>query len=308
MNINKETPVSDLERAARIKADFSLLLVTLIWGFAFVVQRYAAPMVGVFLFNGLRFALGALALIPIAFLYQPQEPVLPGINHKNIGYVILAGFLLFTGAAFQQAGLIYTPAGNAGFITGLYVIFVPLIMALFLHQWPRPVIWIAAGLAVSGLYLLSASGSMPPNIGDGYVLISSLIWSLHVILIGWLVVRMDLMQFAIGQYLFCALFSIVIGLSIEGKTLGDMQGAWWAILFTGVISVAIGYTLQAAAQRVAPPSDAVIILSVEAIFAAIFGWLLLDEYLTPIQILGCGIILFGMLLSQSHLLRKEPHA
>jgi len=307
MNIYKDTPRSDIERAARIKADFSLLLVTLIWGFAFVVQRYAAPVVGVFLFNGLRFALGALVLIPISFIYKPQGHVLPGINRKNIGYVILAGFLLFAGAAFQQAGLIYTPAGNAGFITGLYVIFVPLIMALVLHQWPRPVIWIAAGLAVSGLYLLSASGTLRPNIGDGYVLISSLIWSLHVILTGWLVIRMDLMQFAFGQYLFCALFSIIVGLSLEGKTLGDMQGAWWAILFTGVISVAIGYTLLAIAQRTAPPADAVIILSVEAIFAAFFGWILLDEYLTSIQILGCGIILAGMLLSQSHLLRKENH-
>jgi drug/metabolite transporter (DMT)-like permease len=149
---------------------------------------------------------------------------------------------------------------------------------------------------------------MRPNIGDGYELVSSLIWSLHVILTGWLVVRMDVKQYAIGQYLFCALFSLIVGLAVEGKTLVDMQGAWWAIIFTGVISVAIGYTLLAAAQRVAPPSDTVIILSVEAVFAALFGWLLLDEYLTPIQILGCGIILSGMLLSQSHLLRKESHA
>jgi len=308
LNINKKSPGSDLERSARIKADFSLLSVTLIWGFAFVVQRYAAPQVGVFLFNGLRFTLGALALVPVVFVHQSKGSGLPGINRKNIGYVILAGCLLFAGAALQQAGLIYTTAGNAGFITGLYVIFVPLIMALVLHQKPRPVIWIAAGMAVTGLYLLSASGSMQPNIGDGYVLISSLIWSLHVILTGWLVVRMDVKQFAIGQYLFCALFSVIVSLSIGGKTLVDMRGAWWAIIFTGVVSVAIGYTLLASAQRIAPPSDTAIILSIEAVFAALFGWLLLDEYLTSIQILGCGIILSGMLLSQSHLLRKESHA
>ena len=305
MHTGKTYPDPASQRSARIKADLSLLVVTLIWGFAFVVQRFAAPQVGVFLFNGLRFALGALVLIPIAVFTRLQDHILPGITRKNIAYVMLAGLLLFAGAALQQAGLIFTPAGNAGFITGLYVIFVPLIMALGLRQWPRPVVWIAAGLAVTGLYLLSAGGTLQPNIGDVYVLISAFIWSLHVILTGWMVVRMDTFQFVIGQYLFCAVLSISTGLLFEGRTLLDMQGGWWAVIFTGVFSVALGYTLLALAQRVAPPSDTVIILSGEAVFAAFFGWVLLDEYLTPIQILGCGIILAGMLLSQSDLLRKE---
>lgn len=308
MSVNQRISITKPSRTRRIRADLSLLFVTFIWGFAFAVQRYAAPQVGIFLFNGLRFALGALVIVPITLLTPSSDPALPGINRANIGYVLLAGLLLAAGAALQQAGLIYTTAGNAGFITGLYVIFVPIFMALGMHHRPKPVIWVAAVLALIGLYLLSASGPLRPNIGDGLVLVSAVVWSLHVILIGWLVARMDILKFAFGQYLVCALLSIAAGLVFEGKSMADMRGAWWAIVFTGAISVAVGYTLQASAQRFAPPADAAIILSVEAVFAAFFGWLLLGEHLTFTQIMGCGIILFGMLLSQSHLFFNKNSA
>lgn len=289
----------------RLRADLALLLVTLIWGLAFVVQRYAAPQVGVFLFNGIRFLLAALVLMPFALSGRKSWKSLQSHSRGLFLSVMLAGFLLFAGAAFQQAGLLYTTAGNAGFITGLYVIFIPLILALVLHQSPRPVIWVSAGLALGGLYLLSSGGVTRPNIGDLLVLASALIWACHVILIGWIVLRMDVLPFVIGQYLVCAAFSILTGLLFEDKTLNDMLQAWQVLFFTGVISVGIGYTLQAASQRITPPADAAIILSVEAIFAAIFGWVLLEEYLNGIQILGCVIIFAGMLLSQSDLFLKK---
>jgi drug/metabolite transporter (DMT)-like permease len=289
----------------RLKADFALLFVTLIWGLAFVVQRYSAPQVGVFLFNGIRFLLGALVLIPLTITGSTRRQDLTWKNRKVLLSVVLAGILLFAGAAFQQAGLLYTTAGNAGFITGLYVIFIPLILAVAFRQSPRTIIWISAGFALCGLYLLSSGGVAGLNIGDLLVLISALIWACHVILIGWIVLKIDVLLFVIGQYLVCAAFSISGGMLIEGKTLADLLQAWQVLLFTGVISVGIGYTLQAASQKIAPPADAAIILSAEAIFAALFGWILLDEYLTGIQILGCVIIFAGMLLSQSEFLFKK---
>jgi drug/metabolite transporter (DMT)-like permease len=307
MTVRGKPFISKPSPEQRLKADFALLFVTLIWGLAFVVQRYAAPQVGVFLFNGIRFLLGALVLIPLAIYSRKGHTGTTLINREFILSSILAGILLFAGAAFQQAGLLFTTAGNAGFITGLYVIFIPIILALALRQSPRPVIWISAGLALCGLYLLSSGGVARPNIGDLLVLVSALIWACHVILIGWIVLKVELLPFVIGQYLVCGVLSILAGNLFGSKTPVDMLNSWQVLIFTGVISVGIGYTLQAASQRIAPPADAAIILSAEAIFAAFFGWILLDEYLNGIQIFGCVIIFAGMLLSQSDVILEHKN-
>ena len=294
-------------RGQRIGADLTLLLVSIIWGSAFVAQRIAAVQMGVFWFNGLRFLLGALVLLPFAWRErvgaQNQERragmrrVLPGI--------LAAGALLWGGAALQQAGLRYTTAGNAGFITGLYVVLIPLILAISGRSRPGWMVWTASGMAALGLFLLSTGGQMRMNPGDGLELAGAFFWALHVILIGWLVRRIPVLDLSIGQYLVCAALSIATGWWVEQGVQPALLQGWWAILYTGVLSVGLGYTLQAKGQRLAPPADAAVILSSEAVFAALFGWIILSERLAPLQLLGCGIMFAGMLLVQYGSLRRN---
>jgi drug/metabolite transporter (DMT)-like permease len=284
------------ERRLRLQADLTLLLVSIIWGSAFVAQRVAAAKIGVFWFNGLRFLLGALVLLP--FAWRDLYPVITG-RRKEIAGILAAGFFLWAGAAFQQAGLIYTTAGNAGFITGLYVVLIPIFLALRGTQRPPLLTWVASFLAAVGLFLLSTGGKMQLNPGDSLELLGAVFWALHVILVGWLVQRMPILALAVGQYLACAAFSLGAGLLFERNTLPALAQGWWAIAYTGLLSVGLGYTLQAKGQRLAPPVDAAIILSTEAVFAALSGWIILAERLTVTQLAGCGVMLAGMLLAQS---------
>jgi drug/metabolite transporter (DMT)-like permease len=207
--------------------------------------------------------------------------------------------MLFVGASLQQWGMRYTTAGNAGFITGLYVVLVPLLLAVFWHQKPRRSIVIAALVAATGLYLLSTGGSLRLNPGDGLELGGAFLWAGHVILIGWLAQRANVFRISIGQNLICGLLSLgAFALLAQPDPWLGLKESWWAIVYTGVLSIGIGYTLQIVGQREAPPSDAAIILSGEAVFAALFGWLWLNEQLSGIQLLGCGLILAGMFLAQ----------
>jgi drug/metabolite transporter (DMT)-like permease len=283
----------------RFQADLILLSVSLIWGSAFVVQRIVAGNNSVFLFNGLRFLLAGLMLLPIVWLKGRNHSVPEPLRRQGLLGIGLAGLLLTCGAGLQQAGLRYTTAGNAGFITGLYVVLIPIIQALFLRRSPLIFIWIAALLSASGLFLLSTGGDLSINIGDFLELAGAFFWALHVIWIGYMVKSVDGFQLATGQYLVCGITSIVLGLLIEPDQAANLTDAAWAIIYTGIISVGLGYTLQIFGQKVAPPADAAIILSLEAVFAALFGWIFLSEELTVLQLIGCGIMLSGMLLAQA---------
>ncbi|MBN2550723.1 MAG: DMT family transporter [Anaerolineales bacterium] len=298
------SPADTAGRKHRLQADLALLLTSLIWGSAFVVQRLAAMEAGVFLFNGLRFLLAALAVLPLARLpiFGPRAIKPP--QKKELLGVLLLGLMLWGGAGFQQAGLRLTTAGNAGFITGLYVVFIPLILALGLRRTPRPVVWLAALLAAVGLFLLSTGGQMRVNPGDLLELVCAVFWACHLVLIGELVRRVDMRVVVIGQYLVCGTFSTATGVFLEPDVWPALLQNWWTVAYTGLLSVGLGYTLQALAQRYAPPADAAIILSVEAAFAAAFGWLFLGEVLNGWQLLGCGVMLAGMLIAQADILQK----
>lgn len=282
-----------------------LLFVAVVWGLAFVVQRFAAAEVGLFTFNGVRFLLGALALTPLLLLKhrvggaEPMKMAEPKERARTRLGLLAAGVLLMLGAAFQQAGLKFTSAGNAGFITGLYVVLIPVFLAIGWRRAPKGITWLAAALAATGLFLLSTGGRMQINRGDLLELIGAVFWTLHVILIGWMVERMEVLKFAAGQYLVCGLISLALGLLIESQDLSVLLDNWRLVAYTGLISVGLGYTLQAAGQRYAPPADAAIILSMEAVFAAFSGWIFIQERLGPVQIAGSGIMLLGMLLAQS---------
>lgn len=272
-----------------------LLFVAVVWGSAFVAQRIAAPQMGIFTFNGLRFLLAGIVLLPAAFHNRLK---LKELDRKSLAGILLAGILLWGGATLQHAGLRSTTAANAGFITGLYVVLVPIILAVLFKRRSSPLIWSSAILAVVGLFLLSTGGKFRVNIGDILEMGGAFFWAFHVILIGWLVKRVNIYHLAVGQYLICGALGLAAGLLLERNSAIISSVLWWSVLYTGLISVALGYTLQAYGQRTAPPTDAAIILSAEAVFAALFGWLILSESLTTIQLIGCAVILSSILLSQ----------
>ncbi len=276
----------------RLKSDIILFIVAMVWGSAFVGQRFAAQHIGPFLFNGSRFILAALILLPLA-LKQKKK-----LNFKKMHFTALIGLILFIAGYLQQAGLKYTTAGNAGFITGLYVVFVPVFLAFFFHQRLSWSSWVAAFIATIGLFLLSVQDNFTLAPGDSLELLGAIFWALHVILISKIIKEMEILHFAIGQFAIAGILNLIVGFIFESQTLPGFTVAWWAVAYTGILSVGIGYTLQAVGQRHSPPTDAAIILSMEAIFAAAFGYLFLNEILTLQQLLGCVLILAGIIVAQ----------
>lgn len=304
MSLPVSSPIRSPRFSQRLRADLLLFGVAVIWGSAFVVQRIAAVQVGVFWFTGMRFLAGAAVLLPLAWLPAFQRPGLSGLSRRTLPWVIAAGALLWGGGALQQAGLQTTTAGNAGFITGLYVVFIPLIQSLLFRLRLRRVIWLAAGLAALGLFFLSTGGALRLNPGDALELAGAVLWALHVILVSHLVRRLNVILFSIGQYTACGLLGLASGWLLEPGGWLALQRNAWVVLYAGCLSVGVGYTLQAVGQRVSPPADAAILLSLEAVFAVFFEWLILGVGLRPVQLLGCAIILAGMLLAQAEAFRS----
>jgi len=290
--------------AHKLKADGLLMLTALIWGAAFVAQRLGMEHVGPFTFNGVRFALGALALQPLIWKMQQtraREGGGSGIASRRLILCgLAAGCVLFAGAALQQVGIVHTTAGKAGFITGLYVVMVPL-FGLALGQRAGTGTWIGALAAAFGLYLLSVNEDFSIAYGDVLELIGAVFWAGHVLLIGKLSPGMDgvdAVKLAAAQFVVCAALSLGAGIALEPITLAGLSGAAVPILYGGLMSVGVAYTLQVVAQRDADPAHAAIILSLEAVFAAVTGYFMLDEVLSMRAMLGCGLMLGGMLLSQ----------
>ena len=276
----------------RIVADLILLTAAIIWGGGFVAQRAASFHLGYFAFNAIRFLLAGLTLLP--FVLKRFSGA-----RKNLGWILLAGFLLFAGSGLQQAGLETTTAGAAGFITGIYVVLVPILLSLFWKKRSSPVIWVAAVAALAGTYSLSTGGSgLNPSTGDLIVLAGSLLWALHVIVVGMAVHKLDVFAFSVGQFIVCGTLHLGMSLLVEPPTLAAMQASWLALVYAGFGSVALGFTLQAVGQRNAPAADAALILSLEAVFAALAGVFFLGEYLNRVQLLGCGIIMAAIITAQ----------
>lgn len=282
-----------------LHADLLLLLTAAIWGFAFVAQRVGMDHVGPFTYNAIRFAIGSVSLTPLIILTERKKTseVSGGNGRAILTGGIMAGVLLFAGASLQQAGLVYTTAGNAGFITGLYVVIVPL-LGLFWKQRPEFGTWIGAILAVAGLYFLSITDAFTISFGDFLVLVSAFFWAAHVLLIGWLSPKMNSLKLASAQFAVCSLFSFMVAFGIETISIAGILKATIPILYGGLFSVGVAYTLQVVAQRHAHPAHSAILLSLEGVFAALGGWLLLNEMFTMRSVFGCGLILTGMLLSE----------
>jgi len=286
--------------ANKLKADGLLMLTALIWGAAFVAQRLGMDHVGPFTFNGVRFALGALALQPLIWRMQKGRSAPGASTGRIIRCGLFAGAVLFAGAALQQVGIVHTTAGKAGFITGLYVVMVPL-FGLALGQRAGAGTWIGALAAAVGLYLLSVNEDFSIAYGDVLELIGAVFWAGHVLLIGKLSPGMDgtdAVKLAAAQFVTCSVLSLGAAVAVESITWAGVSGAGIPILYGGLMSVGVAYTLQVVAQRDADPAHAAIILSLEAVFAAVAGYFILGELLTMRAFLGCGLMLGGMLISQ----------
>jgi drug/metabolite transporter (DMT)-like permease len=291
-----------------LKSNILLFITAIIWGFAFVAQRAGMEFVGPYTFNAIRFALGALSLIPLMILIKKSKfDDKRNETFKNNYFIyggIVAGIILFLGSTFQQTGVVYTTAGKAGFITGLYVIFVPL-FGIFLKNKTSAVTWIGAIIAVSGLYLLSVTESFSMSLGDLLVLVSGFFWAIHVLLIGKISPKTDPIKLAFLQFIICSLLSLIAALISETSTINNIYDASIPILYAGIGSVGIAYTLQIVAQREANPANAAIIMSLEAVFAVLGGWLVLNETIPVRGLIGCALMLTGMIVSQLYLLTKN---
>ena len=290
-------------RSQALRADILMLITAAIWGAAFVAQRLGMDAIGPFLYTGLRFTLGALILLPL-LLILPKPAVKRPLNRGMLLGGLLMGLALTLGINLQQVGLLFTSVTNSGFITGLYVIIVPL-LGLFLGHRTGLGTWMGACLAVLGMFLLSVGEGFQVASGDWLQLAGACVWGVHVLLVGFFASRYDPIRLAILQFAVCALFSLILALVFEEIKLGAILAAGSAILYGGVIAVAIGYTLQVVAQRHAIASHAAIILSLEAVFAAIAGALMLDESLHARGYIGCALMLAGMLIAQ---LWPQKHA
>ncbi|MDA7756763.1 DMT family transporter [Opitutales bacterium] len=289
----------------QFQANLILLITALIWGFGFVAQRMGMDHLGPYSFNVCRFLVGALSLLPLLFFLRKKESGSTELNPSFWKFSIFAGFALFGGATLQQVGIQYTTVGKAGFITGLYVVIVPIIGFSLRQKIGK---WTVYGclLAVIGLYLLSAKEDFSMGWGESLVLMGAFFWAIHVQVIGSATKHnLDPLKLALVQYLVCAGLNLILSLSLETFTLDRVMLASGAIAYAGVVSVGIAFTLQVVAQKKVDPSRAAIILNLEAVFAVLAGWLFFTEVLSTKEWVGCGLMFLGMILSQIPTRKKQ---
>jgi drug/metabolite transporter (DMT)-like permease len=292
-------------KGKELRSSVLLLITAAIWGFAFVAQRVGMKHIGPFTYSGVRFALGSLSLLPIIFFMKRKENGEQKDDMKDVfKYGAIAGSVLFMAASLQQVGLLYTTAGKAGFITSLYIVIVPIIGIVLKHKAGLN-IWAGAIVAAIGLYFLSINEDLTIEFGDMLELIGAVFWGLHIIVIGSFVSKVDAVKLSSVQFAVCAIWSLIAAFIFEDVNMVGIKAATVPILYGGLISAGIAYTLQAVAQKSAKASHAAIALSMEAVFAAIGGILLLGETLPLRGYMGCLLMLAGMLISQADNFKKS---
>jgi drug/metabolite transporter (DMT)-like permease len=282
----------------KLKGDLILLTAAIIWGFAFVAQKAGMDYIGPFTYNGIRFFMGATVLLPLLY-YQVRKDrsIIKNVNKKVFWSSILAGLILFVAVSLQQSGIVYTTSGNAGFITGLYIIFVPFI-GYFLKHKIRLNNWLGAIIALIGLYFLSITSGFRMQKGDILVLLCAFFWTIHILIIARLTLTANSIVISCIQFYVCAILCSISAVAFETVSMHNITDATIPILYGGLLSIPVAYTLQVVGQKFTPPSEASIILSLEALFAAIGGWLILNEVFTFRSILGCLLMLAGIIISQ----------
>jgi drug/metabolite transporter (DMT)-like permease len=279
---------------SRIQANLLLLLAAAIWGGGFVAQSTAMKSIGPFWFIGLRFAVATIVVLP--FVWMENRKTTQPLTPRNWLSFLLIGIALFGGAATQQLGLLTTTVTNSSFITGLYVVFVPLIAVIFLRRAPHWIIWPAALMALGGIYLLSGGSFSRLTIGDFLTVICALFWAAQITLAGAAVnetgrpLGISAMQFAVT-----AVLALAVAAAIEPISMAAIRSALGEILYVGIFSSGLAFALQVIGQRYTTAPQAAIFLSSEALFGASLGALLLGETIGPIGYAGCALMFAAML-------------
>ncbi|SDQ13942.1 Permease of the drug/metabolite transporter (DMT) superfamily [Paraburkholderia fungorum] len=285
-----------------LRANLLMLIAAIIWGSAFVAQRLSFDAIGPFLFTGLRFLLGALVVLTMIVCVRRSalaEVTKRGPNgaRELLGAGGSLGVVLAVSISLQQIGLQYTKIANAGFISSLYVVIVPLLGVLFRHRTGFGT-WLGATLAAIGMYFLSVDEHFSMLYGDWYQLAGALVISVQMMLVGRFAQRHDTLMLALVQFVVCGLACLVVGLVIEPVSLTVIKRAAPTIAYGGALSVGVAYTIQVVAQRYAAPSHAAVIFSMEGVFAALAGWFVLGETLSERALIGCALMLAGLIVCQ----------
>ncbi len=281
----------------RLQADILLLLAALIWGAAFVAQKEAMEHMGPFTFIAARFGISALLVLPFALREGKKKPLPQKPPYFDLA---LLGAAFCAGVILQQVGIERTSVTNAGFLTGLYVVFVPLICTLFYKEVLPRRIFPAALMAIGGVWLLSGSTTSVLDgfsAGDGFVLMCAAGFALQVVLVGRIMQKWQApLRVCVYQYAIVTAVALTVAFAIESPSLQQLHDALWPVLYAGAISGGVAYTLQVVAQQYTPASDSAVLLSSEAVFAALFGWLMAGDRLSGSGWLGCLLITLAIIV------------
>lgn len=275
-----------------------LLLCTMFWGFAFIAQKSAMESMGPLSFAGVRYLLGGLLVLPLG-LYELRRKAVR-LTAQHWLFIGAMSTVFFLGSWLQQAGLATTTATNGGFLTGLYVFFVPLLGFVLLRTRPHPIIFVGVPLALIGIYFLNGGGLASFNAGDWLIVGSAVFWAMHVILLGHLARLTGLPIFISAvSFLFAGVVASAIALGTEAPTIEAISAGWLEIAYAAVLSTAVAFTLQAVGQQHVPPANAAIVLSAESLFAAIGGAIVLGERLPLVGYAGATLIFAAILLVEA---------
>ena len=284
---------------SHMKANILMLIATFIWGTAFVSQATGMGAIGPFTFSFARFFLASLTVFPLVIMYE-RKNFSKFLNNKNYIYLsFLAGLALFGGMGIQQYALLKSEVANTAFLSTLYVPFVSLISRFIFRTRLHWVVWIAVLLCLYGSYLLSSNQSFDIQKSDSLLFMAAFCFAIHIITID-IFMKQFYSPFTFGfiQYLIVFIFSMILAFSLEKPTLANIQVEWFEIIYTGIFSAGIGYTLQIIAQSKANPAPAAIILSMESVFGALAAWLLMNQILDTNKIFGCLAIFIGVIIVQ----------
>lgn len=283
---------------SRIQANLVLLVAAAIWGGGFVAQSTAMDSIGPFWFIGMRFAVATVVILPFVWL-EARKAEAP-LKRRDFRAFFLIGLALFGGAATQQVGLQTTTVTNSSFLTGLYVVFVPLIAVAFLGRRPHWIIWPGAAMAVFGIFLLSGGALSALTVGDFLTIICAAFWAVQITLVGLALEKAPRpLALSAIQFSVCAIGGIAVGMVTESLSMEAISNALAEILYVGIFSSGLAFVLQVVGQRYTTAPQAAIFLSSEALFGALLGSLILGETITSIGYVGCAIIFFAMLLVEA---------
>ena len=294
----------------QLKGTVAILVATIIWGSAFIAQSVGMDLIGPFTFQTIRCSMAVAFLTVVIFFFdlgkKDGKTYFSRWKDKRLWISgAICGTALFIAAGLQQVGLVYTSAGKAGFITAMYIVLVP-ILGLFLKQRPPVTAWISVAIAVGGLYLLSCVGVSEVNIGDILVMGCALAYSVQITLIDRLAGGLDGIRLNCIQNLFCALWSLPFMIG-EEPVFANIAACTIPLAYAGVMSMGVAYTLQIIGQQNLPPTPASLLMSLESVFAALCGWLILHERMTATELFGCALVFAAVIISQLPV-KEKKHA